>query len=265
VPDPGDISGFETQMSRPFSDHFSGVAGAYAEFRPRYPEALFDWLANLAPGRELGWDCATGSGQAALALAERFERVVATDASAEQIAAAPAHPRVEYRVARADASGLAAGSIDLITVAQALHWFDRPSFYAEAERVLRSDGVLAVWTYGHPHLDHPGAESVFQRFYSETVGPYWPPERALVDAGYRTIEFPFEEVDPHAFEMETHWNPASLLGYVATWSATTRFRRSLGFDPVPALGEALASVWGDPSEPRRIRWPLAVRAGRRGR
>lgn len=252
-------------MSPSFSDHFSGVAGPYAEFRPRYPEALFDWLADLAPGRDLAWDCATGSGQAALALARRFERVVATDASAEQIAAAPRHPQVDYRVARAESSGLAPASIDLITVAQALHWFDRPAFYGEAARVLQRDGVLAVWTYGHPRLDHPGADAVFREFYSGPVGPYWPPERALVDAGYRTIEFPFPEVDPPNLEMETHWPLAALLGYVATWSATTRFRRSRGLDPVPALGETLARAWGDPAESRRVRWPLAIRAGRRGR
>ncbi len=252
-------------MSGPFSDHFSGVAGAYAEFRPRYPEALFDWLADFAPSREVAWDCATGSGQAAVALASHFECVVATDASAEQIAAATPHPQVEYRVARAETSGLAADSVDTVTVAQALHWFDRPAFYGEAGRVLRRDGVLAAWTYGHPRLEEPGADAVFRRYYSETVGPYWPPERALVDAGYQTIDFPFAEIEPPAFEMETRWPLAELLGYVGTWSATTRFRGERGFDPVPRLASDLASTWGDPEEPRRIRWPLAFRVGRRGR
>lgn len=250
-------------MSRSFSDHFSGVSGAYAEFRPRYPDALFDWLADLAPRRGLAWDCATGSGQAAVALAERFERVVATDASAEQIAAATPHPRVEYRVARAETSGLAADSVDTITVAQALHWFDRPAFYAETVRALRPDGVLAAWTYGHPRLDDAGTDAAFRRFYSETVGPYWPPERALVDAGYRTIDFPFPEIEPPAFEMETRWPLAALLGYVGTWSATTRFRGERGFDPVPRLAQDLASAWGNPEEARRIRWPLAFRVGRK--
>lgn len=252
-------------MSRSFPDHFSGVAGAYAEFRPRYPDALFDWLADLAPGRALAWDCATGSGQAAIALAPRFDRVVATDASAEQIAAAVPHPRVEYRVAPAEASGLLAGSADLVTVAQALHWFDRPAFYAEAGRVLSRGGALAAWSYGHPYLDDPGPDAVFQEFYSGTVGSFWPPERALVDAGYREIEFPFPEVEAPAFEMETRWPLAGLLGYVGTWSATTRFRAARGFDPVPGLARGLAEKWGDPGEPRRIHWPLAVRAGRRGR
>lgn len=252
-------------MSRSFSDHFSGVAGAYAEFRPRYPDALFDWVAGLAPRHELAWDCATGSGQAAVALAARFESVVATDASAGQIAAATPHPRVKYRVARAETSGLAANSVDTVTVAQALHWFDRPAFYAEVARVLRLDGILAVWTYGHPHLDDPGADALFRKFYSETLGAYWPPERSLVDAGYRALDFPFPEIEPPAFEMETCWPLADLLGYVGTWSATTRFRGARGFDPVPRLAEDLVSTWGNPEEPRRIRWPLAFRVGRRGR
>ena len=244
-----------------FADHFSGVASEYAEFRPRYPDALFDWLAALAAHRDLAWDCATGSGQAALALASRFERVIATDASAGQIAVASPHPRVEYRVGTAEASGLDPASVDTLTVAQALHWFDRPAFYAEARRVVRPGGVVAAWTYGHPSIDEPRADAVLQRFYSETVGPYWPEERALVDAGYRTIDFPFAEVAPPAFEMETRWTLDSLVGYVSTWSAVTRFREAGKGDPVPAFVEALATPWGDRGLPRRIAWPLALRVG----
>lgn len=244
-----------------FSDHFSGVASHYAEFRPRYPDALFDWLAALVPRRDLAWDCATGSGQAALALATRFERVIATDASAGQIGVASPHPRVEYRVAPAEASGLDPASVDLVTVAQALHWFDRPAFYAEARRVVRPGGVVAAWTYGHPSIDEPRADVVLQRFAFETVGPYWPEERALVDAGYRTIDFPFGEVAPPAFEMETRWTLDALLGYVSTWSAVTRFREARKEDPLPALAEALAPPWGGRGLPRRIAWPLALRVG----
>jgi len=247
-----------------FSDHFSGVASEYAEFRPLYPEPLFDWLAGLAPGREVAWDCATGSGQAAVALASRFERVIATDASAGQVGVASPHARVEYRVAPAEASGLPPASVDLVTVAQALHWFDRPAFYAEARRVIRPGGVVAAWTYGHPSIDEPRADLLLQRFYSGTVGPYWPRERALVDAAYRTIDFPFAEVAPPLFEMETSWPLTALVGYVATWSSVTRFRAVKGNDPVAPFAESLASAWGDPRRPRRITWPLALRVGRVG-
>jgi ubiquinone/menaquinone biosynthesis C-methylase UbiE len=245
-----------------FPDHFSGVAGAYAERRPHYPRQLFTWLAALAPQRELAWDCATGSGQAAVGLADHFERVIATDASEAQIAAAVAHPDIEYRVAPAASSGLASDSADLVTVGQALHWFDRPAFYAEARRVLRPDGVVAVWTYGLSSLGDPRADAALRRFYSETVGPYWPRERALVDAGYRTIEFPFDEIPPPEIEMEARWPLAAFLGYVATWSAVTRFRAERGFDPVAKLAEELGPHWGDPAAPRQVRWPLALRVGR---
>jgi ubiquinone/menaquinone biosynthesis C-methylase UbiE len=246
-----------------FSDHFSGVSSAYAEFRPRYPDSLFQWLVELPGGRHLAWDCATGSGQAAVALALRFERVIATDASAEQIAAATRHPRVDYRVAPAEASGLESESVDLVTVAQALHWLDRPAFFAEARRVLRSDGVIAAWTYGNPRLDDTRADEVLQRFTSQTLGPYWPPERALVETEYRTIAFPFAEIEPPAFEMEAQWTLPALLGYVGTWSAATRFRSAKGYDPMAELEAGLQRFWGDPETPRRIEWPLALRIGRR--
>jgi ubiquinone/menaquinone biosynthesis C-methylase UbiE len=246
-----------------FSDHFSVVSSAYAEFRPRYPESLFEWLAGLPAGRNLAWDCATGSGQAAVGLASRFDRVIATDASAEQIAAATPHPRVDYRVAPAEASGLESESVDLVTVAQALHWLDRPAFFAEARRVLRSDGAIAAWTYGNPRLDDAQADLVFQRFTSETVGPFWPPERALVDSEYRTINFPFAEIELPAFEMEAQWTLPALLGYIGTWSATTRFRAAKAYDPLPELAAGLQRFWDDPEVPRRIEWPLSLRVGRR--
>ncbi len=250
-------------MSSSFPDHFSGVAGAYAEHRPDYPPQLFAWLATLVEERRLAWDCATGTGQAAVGVADHFECVIATDASAAQIAAARPHPKVEYRVAPAEASGLATGSVDLVTVGQALHWFDRPAFYAEARRVLRPDGVVAVWTYGASSLGDPRLDAAHRSFYSGTVGPYWPTERALVEASYRTIEFPFEEIEPPAFEMEAKWPLATFLGYVGTWSAVTRFRRERGFDPLPQLSEELREHWGDPESQRKIRWPLSFRVGRR--
>lgn len=245
-----------------FPDHFSPVARAYAAHRPRYPEELFDWLARTAPSREVAWDCATGSGQAAAALARRFDRVVATDASAEQIAAAAPDARIEYRVAPAEASGLPAGSVDVVTVAQALHWLDRERFYAEARRVLRERGVLAAWTYGASVFGEPDLDAIHRRFYVDVVGPYWPAERALVEDGYATLEVPFEEIEAPSFAMEAEWPIASFLGYVGTWSAVSRFRRERGVDPIAAFAAELSARWGDPATARRIRWPLAIRVGR---
>jgi SAM-dependent methyltransferase len=249
-------------MVQTFADHFSGVAGAYAENRPRYPDRLFAWLASLLARRELAWDCATGNGQAAVGLAPFFARVVATDASAAQIAAANPDARIEYRVAPAETSGLPGESVDLVTVGQALHWFDRPAFFAEARRVLRSDGVIAAWTYGASEFDDPRLDAAHRIFYSDVVGPYWPAERSLVETGYRDIDFPFEEIEAPSFEMQTHWPLATFIGYVGTWSAVTRFRQARGVDPVPELARELGAAWGDPAMMRRIRWPLATRVGR---
>lgn len=249
-------------MSKPFNDHFAPVSGAYADFRPTYPPALFDWLAEAAPGRALAWDCACGSGQASVDLAARFDRVVATDASAKQLQGAALHPRIEYRAAPAETSGLADAAVDLITVAQALHWFDRPAFYAEARRVLRPGGILAVWSYGVQTVEGDEVNARVQHFYREVVGPYWPPERVLVEQGYRTLDFPFAEFAPPAFEMTVVWPLARLLGYFRSWSATGRYIQARGEDPVAGLAEALAPLWGEPEAGRRVTWPLALRVGR---
>ena len=223
-------------MSDSFRDHFSGHAADYARFRPDYPEALFSYLASLAPARRLAWDCATGSGQAAAGLAPRFEEVVATDASAPQIEQAPPIPRVRYAVSPAESATLPDGSVDLVTVAQALHWFDLPSFFAEVRRVLVPGGVVAVWCYDLLSIASD-IDPIVNRFYRDVVGEYWPKERSIVERGYGSLEFPFEEVEipPPGFTMEKEWTLPDLLGYVRTWSAVRRFMAARGEDPVLAL------------------------------
>jgi ubiquinone/menaquinone biosynthesis C-methylase UbiE len=249
-------------MPQAFQDHFSDVATRYAGFRPHYPAALFDYLATLAPRGSTVWDCAAGNGQASVDLAQRFAKVITTDASAEQIAAATAHPGVEYRVATAEQSGLADGSVGLVTVAQALHWFDLAKFYAEARRVLKKGGVLAVWAYGVDVVEGDAVNELAQDYYLNVVGPYWPPERKIVEEGYRTIPFPFAEVTTPTFTMEAQWTMEQLLGYFSSWSATSRSIKATGRQPLEPLAAALAEVWGDPKATRRVTWPLAVRAGR---
>lgn len=252
-----------------FKDHFSSASGHYAAYRPDYPAALFAWLAGQCshPGtsteRDFAWDCATGNGQAALGLAPHFRRVVATDASAEQIRHTAHHPAIDYRVAPAEASRLADHSVDLVTVAQAAHWFDLPRFYAEAARALKTGGVIALWGYGRMVL--PGEMDVsFQRFYGETVGPYWPPERALIDDAYRSLDFPFAEIQAPAFHIEVEWSLPRLIAYLSTWSAVRRFQGARGHDPLPALMAELAPLWGGHDTPRRLQWPLFFRIGRLG-
>jgi ubiquinone/menaquinone biosynthesis C-methylase UbiE len=244
------------------SDHFSRVAVEYASFRPHYPDQLFTTLAQLAPGRRRAWDCATGSGQAAIGLARSFECVVATDSSAAQVRQAAAHPKVRYAVARAEAASLGDQSVELITVAQALHWFDLERFYGEARRVLTPGGVLAVWTYANLQVDRGPIDAALYEFYTDVVGAYWPDERRLVETGYRTLPFPFDEFPVDSPPMTASWNRSRLLGYVRTWSAVQRYVEATGMNPVPRLGERIALHWSDPEVPREIEWPLTVRAGR---
>lgn len=249
-------------MTNPgFKDHFSASAASYATFRPRYPAELFDFVASLPERRDRVWDCATGNGQAALPLAERFDRVFATDASAEQIAHASPHPRVSYSVARADESGLDDTSIDLVTVAQALHWLPLDQFFAEVRRVVVSRGVLAVWCYTRPVLDGE-LDAIVLRYYAETCGAYWPSDRKLVDEGYRGIAIPIDEVAAPTLNIESHLSLAEFGGYVRTWSATNALARAIGRDPVVELEDELRSVWGTHGERRLVRWPIHMRAGR---
>src|SRR5437867_9645499 len=163
-----------------FKDHFSRQAADYAKFRPGYPQELFQYVGSVAPSRQLAWDCGTGNGQAAVGLASVFDRVIATDASEKQITNAEPHQRVDYRVAPAENSGIKSETIDLIMVAQALHWFDLDRFYAEARRVLKPNGVLAASAYNLLHIE-PAIDEVINRYYYDVVGPFWPPERKLVE------------------------------------------------------------------------------------
>jgi ubiquinone/menaquinone biosynthesis C-methylase UbiE len=243
-----------------FRDLFGDAASGYAEYRPRYPPELFAHLAARAPARRLAWDCATGSGQAAEGLVPHFERIVATDASARQLAAARPHERVRYAIARAEASPLRTACVDLITVAQALHWLDRPAFHAEAGRVLAPGGVLAVWCYTLLEIE-PTIDARVRSFYADVVGPYWPPGRDLVAARYRTIEFPFDEFDVPPFSIQIELDLPALAGYLRTWSATLRYIADRGHDPVDPFMQALRPLWGDPAQTRHARFPLHVRAG----
>jgi SAM-dependent methyltransferase len=244
-----------------FKDHFSSRSSDYAAYRPTYPASLVDYLAGLCRDTDLALDVGCGSGQLSVLLAERFNQVIATDASEQQVANAEPHPKVEYRVAPAERSGLAERSVDLITAAQAAHWFDLPRFYTEARRVGKPGGALALITYGVLETD-PEIGPVVRHFYKDMVGPYWPPERRHVEDGYRTFDFPFEEITAPDLAIEVSWDAATFIGYTDTWSAVRGAEKALGCGPVEEAQRDIVTAWGNPSRRREIRFPLSFRIGR---
>lgn len=243
-----------------FKDHFSGHALAYARYRPPYPPSLFEFLAGLVARRRVAWDAATGNGQVAAGLARFFERVVASDASRQQVAAAARGARIVYLVMPSERSALAAGAVDLVTVGQALHWFDVERFWTEVRRVAAPGARVAAWCYG---LFDPGPdiEPLLRRFYA-AVEPFWPPERRWIDEAYGTLPFPFERLPAPRFEMAVEWSLAELSGYLATWSAVRRHVARHGRDPVEEVAGTLGEAWGEGR--RLVRWPIHLLVGRVG-
>jgi SAM-dependent methyltransferase len=245
-----------------FKDHFSQRAALYATCRPHYPESLFRYLASVSAAHDLAIDCGTGNGQAAVGLAEYFIRVVGIDPSSAQIDKATQRPNIEYRIAAAEQTGAEVHSADLVTAAQALHWLDAPAFFAEATRLLKPDGAIAVWGYGDPVLDTQRLHDLLHTFNRIKLEAYWFTERRVLLDGYRTIDFPFVELRPPTFELRATWTLAELLGYLRTWSSAARYLERHGVDPVSELEPSLTSEWGDPPTPRLIRWPLHLRVGK---
>lgn len=243
-----------------FKDYFSGHADRYGAFRPTYPEALFEYLASLPAQSNVAWDCATGNGQAATGLAPYFQSVIATDASQKQLDSASPHGKIHYRVATAEACEIADRTVDLITVAQALHWLNLPAFYDEVRRVGKLGSVFAAWCY-QLHTITPEIDTVIYRLYSDILGAYWPPERRIVEEGYRNLSFPFEAIAPPAFAMTAHWDLNRVLGYLDTWSSAQRFRAERHEDPLAEISPALRSLWGNPDQERLVTWPLHLRVG----
>ena len=250
---------FAVATTLSFKDHFSEQSAQYANYRPQYPVELFQFLVDQCRRRELAWDCATGSGQAAVALGEFFVSVIAADASDTQIACAIPHANVSYRVATAEASGLDDASVDVLTVGQALHWFDRERFYAEAGRVLAPGGLLAAWCYDLCHVTDE-CDAVVNELCSDIVNEFWPPERRLIEERYAGIAMPAAEIEVPRFNIYADWAVDDMLGYLRTWSACSRYRKAHACDPVTLIAGKLHDAWGTGSRP--VRWPLTLRVCR---
>lgn len=246
-------------------DHFSTVAATYAAARPEYPNALFDALAAHVPRGAHVWEPGCGSGQATRGLATRFAHVHATDPSAQQLGEHWAQGRDDDRVSLAvepgERTSLPDGSVGLVAVAQALHWFDLPAFFAECERVLVPGGVLAAWGYGD-FIAPPGTAAAFEAFRAR-IAPFWPLGRSLVDEHYAAFDWPFGRLDAPALWLEADWTFERMLAYLASYSSVVRHRERTGTDAVARHRDALAAAWGDPAATRRLRWPLFLHLRRK--
>jgi SAM-dependent methyltransferase len=244
-----------------FHDHFSAVAEQYAQARPEYPRELFDWIASVLPSRELCWETGCGSGQASRDLARVFERVHATDPSAAQIANARGPANVAFAVEPGEACSLGDASVDAVCVAQALHWFDLPKFFAECGRVLKPGGALFAWGYQDIEVDADVAEA--NAVLQARIRDDWAPQRYFIDAAYAGFDFPFEKIEAPHVELRAEWTLPRLLGYFSSYSATKTHRERTGEDAVALHADAFAAAWGDPRRTRTLRWPMFVHARRK--
>ena len=248
-------------MSSVFEDYFSSLANAYRRYRPSYPPAVFQFLAENAPAREVALDIAAGNGQAAAGLAHWFERVIAFDPSEEMIAHALPTAGVEFHLGRAEDIPARDHCADVIIVAQALHWFDQNAFFKEAERVLKPGGLLAILVYGRLSVS-PKIDDIIEDYYLNVVGDHWPKERKLVEEKYESIQLPFQEVHFPPTPMRVKWTFDELLGYLETWSASKRWREKNEGFATEKIRPLLEPLWGD--EKRHVvNFPLQVRVQRK--
>ncbi len=240
---------------------FESGGKAYAAFRPDYPDALVAYLGEIAPDQGLAVDVGCGTGQLTALLAQHFRKVVGIDPSAEQLANASQHPLVEYAQAHAESLPLPDGCASLVVAAQAAHWFDLPRFYREVRRIARKPAALALVGYGAPRFEEGSLQSRFARFYEHEIGPFWPPERRLVDQGYATIDFPFPEFAPPLLSIQRRWDLNQVLGYFSTWSAVKRAVLAGKVEIIQSFQDDLRSLWQREDEAKSICWPIMIRAG----
>ncbi|QJD77382.1 class I SAM-dependent methyltransferase [Spirosoma rhododendri] len=240
-------------------DRFSGHAGLYAQYRIDYPDELYTFILGDMPDRQIAWDCATGNGQVANALADWFAQVEATDISETQLVMAVQRPNIHYQISRAEQTPFADHTFDLVTVGQAIHWFDVPAFHREVLRVAKPGAVLAEWGYGLVELSDELNPPMLD-FYRNRIGPYWDPQRSHIDNRYADLAFPFADVRTATFMVNHNWTLERFLNYLRTWSAVRQYIFENEEDPVTAFGERIQSLWGDGEQ--TVCFPVFCRAGK---
>ena len=244
-----------------FKDYFSVQAKEYSKYRPKYPAELFEYLSSIVNDHNLAWDCATGNGQAAIGLAPYFNKIIATDGSVSQIEHAEKHPKIDYKVALAEKSGLESSSVDLITVATAIHWLNTDKFYPEANRILKKGGVIAVWIYSGNAMD-PEVDKIFGKYFYNIVESYWPVEAKNAWDFEKSVKFPFDKINTPDFKIELMWNLHEYLNYLYTWSSTQNYIKKTGKNPIETGFNHFKKVWGDENSKKKISWDLKMKIGR---
>jgi len=241
-------------------DLFSGHSKKYAAFRPTYPEALYRFIFDHVAHKGVAWDCATGNGQVARFLSEHFQKVYATDISQQQLDQAFRAPNIFYSISPAEKTTFLDQQFDLVTVGQALHWFDQPKFFEEVKRVGKRQSIVAIWGYALLYIE-PTIDKIILDFYHHTVGSYWDEARRMVEKEYSTIDFPFHEIAAPKLNIEVTWTIDHLLGYLESWSATQKYIQANGHNPVEKVAEKIRSHWKT-GESKNIRFPVFTRIGK---
>jgi ubiquinone/menaquinone biosynthesis C-methylase UbiE len=251
-------------MTKGFIDNFSSKSKEYSFSRPVYPADLFTFLSDITPNHDLVWDCATGNGQAAIGLCTFFKKIIASDASKSQIDNKYERENITYKVFPAEKTTLPSNSFDLVTAAQAVHWFDFDKFYQEVRRVSKKDGEgrIALWCYGM-HEINPKINKISERLDvdGDILGDSWQEEIKYIDEGYSTIPFPFKEIDTPKFEMNAKWNIYELFNYMKTWSAVKKYHMEKESDPLDLVREDIKNLWGEKSEKKLVTWKINLRVG----
>jgi ubiquinone/menaquinone biosynthesis C-methylase UbiE len=242
-------------------DLFSTQADIYAKYRPGYPSSLINYILSFVQENNIAWDCATGNGQAAFLLASRFKRVFGTDMSEKQISQAKQAPNIEYSVSAAEKTSFPDNLFDLITVAQAYHWFNFQNFFEEASRVGKNNAIVAVWGYGLINVGDLALTQVIRHFYSVIIGKYWDAERKYVDEAYHSIPFPFKELPSRSFQIGVEWNRDDFEGYLNTWSSVQHYIKAKNMNPVREFAGSWQAVWRDAREKKSFSFPIFLRIG----
>jgi len=242
-------------------DNFSTQSDKYAKFRPTYPSDLFEFLNANIPDKLNAWDCGTGNGQVAFELAKTFDKVFATDISQQQIDNALQADNISYSVQPAEKTNFDNGLFDLVVVAQAIHWFDFDRFYAEVRRTAKENALLCVVGYGKLEINKQ-IDNIITDFYNNVIGRYWDKERKYIDENYKTIPFPFDELQSPNFAITQHWTLEHLIGYLNTWSTVKHFIKQTGFNPVDKLKTEIERFWDNNEQAKQVSFPLLLRIGR---